>query len=181
MSASMPGTRPGVLHGDDLRRVVAVLCLTQITSWGVLYYAFPVLAPAISADTGWSGTAVTAAFSAGQVTAGVVGVGVGRRIDRYGPRTIMTAGSVLAVPAVVTIALSPTYIVFLVGWIAAGAAMAAVLYPPAFAALTHWAGERRVWALTMLTLVGGLASTVFAPLTAVISSASSWRETYLLL
>ena len=170
-----------VLGEKALRRVVTVLCLTQITSWGVLYYAFPVLAPAITDDTGWSATAVTAAFSAGQVTAGVCGIYVGRRIDRLGPRSLMTAGSVLAVPAVIAIATAPTYAVFFAGWIAAGAAMAGVLYPPAFAALTHWAGERRVRALTTLTLVGGLASTVFAPLTASISSGLSWRGTYLVL
>ncbi|NKY81650.1 hypothetical protein HGB46_24150, partial [Nocardiopsis dassonvillei] len=34
------------------------------TGYGVLFYAFPVLAPSITADTGWSLTAVTALFSA---------------------------------------------------------------------------------------------------------------------
>lgn len=106
---------------------------------------------------------------------------VGHRIDRMGPRRVMTAGSVLAVPAVVVIATSGSYVAFLAGWIAAGVAMAGVLYPPAFAAVTHWAGEHRVWALTMITLVGGLASTVFAPLTAVVSDAVGWRGTYLVL
>lgn len=173
--------RPVVLGPRALRRVVAVLCVTQITSWGVLYYAFPVLAPAIAKDTGWSATAVTAAFSAGQITAGSAGIYVGRRIDRFGPRSLMTAGSLLAIPSVVAIALATSYVVFLAGWVAAGAAMAAVLYPPAFAALTHWAGEHRVRALTTLTLVAGLASTVFAPLTASISSQLSWRDTYLML
>ncbi len=158
-----------------------MLCLTQITSWGVLYYAFPVLAPAISTDTGWSNAAVTAAFSAGQVTAGIAGIYVGRRIDRLGPRVVMTAGSVLAIPSVLVFATASTYLVFLAGWIVAGAAMAAVLYPPAFVALTHWAGPARVRALTTLTLVGGLASTVFAPLTASLSAELSWRTTYLVL
>lgn len=181
MSTPRPGSPTGALHPAPLRRVVAVLCLTQITSWGVLYYAFPVLAPAISDDTGWSGTATTAAFSAGQVAAGLAGVWVGHRIDRMGPRRVMTAGSMLAVPAVVVIATSGTYATFLVGWLAAGVAMSGVLYPPAFAALTHWAGDQRVWALTMITLVGGLASTVFAPLTAVLFDAVGWRDTYLVL
>ncbi|UPK75376.1 MFS transporter [Nocardioidaceae bacterium SCSIO 66511] len=176
-----PATAPGVLETGALRRVVAVLCLTQITSWGVLYYAFPVLAPSIAHDTGWPAAAVTAAFSAGQIAAGLGGIYVGHRIDRFGPRSIMTSGSLLAIPAIVAVAASPTYAVFLLGWIGAGAAMAGVLYPPAFAALTHWAGEHRVRALTALTLVGGLASTVFAPLTASISSAVSWRHTYLVL
>ena len=34
------------------RRVLAVLALTQVVSWGILYYALPVLAPGISRDTG---------------------------------------------------------------------------------------------------------------------------------
>ena len=59
--------------------------------------------------------------------------------------------------------------------------MSATLYPPAFAALTHWGGARRVRALTAVTLVGGLASTVFAPLTAVLESAGSWRSAYAIL
>jgi hypothetical protein len=43
--------------------VPPALCVTQITSWGIVYDAFPVLAPRIAAGTGWSTTATTAAFS----------------------------------------------------------------------------------------------------------------------
>jgi hypothetical protein len=50
----MAATKPATLSGAGLRRVLVVLCVTEITSWGVLYYAFPVLAPSIAADTGWS-------------------------------------------------------------------------------------------------------------------------------
>ncbi|UYM07692.1 MFS transporter [Solicola gregarius] len=181
MSDTESATHTGALEPGALRRVVAVLCVTQITGFGVLYYAFPVLATEIASDTGWSTIAVTAAFSAGQVTSGVVGIVVGRHIDRFGPRAIMTAGSVLAVPAVLVIAWSPTYAAFVIGWIIAGMAMSAVLYPPAFAALTHWGGSRRVQALTALTLVAGLASTVFAPLTAFTTSHLEWRTTYVVL
>jgi hypothetical protein len=49
------------------RRVLVVLCATEITSWGVLYYAFPVLAGHITAATGWPASAITAALSAGQL------------------------------------------------------------------------------------------------------------------
>ena len=62
---------------------------------------------------------------------------------------------------------------FVAAWIAAGVAMGAVLYQPAFAALTRWYGPRHVGALTILTLVAGLASTVFAPLTAALAGPSA--------
>jgi MFS family permease len=108
-------------------------------------------------------------------------VPVGRWLDRVGPRPIMTGGSVLAVPAAVGIAAAPSLPWFVAAWVLAGIAMAATLYPPAFAALTRWWGSRRVTALTALTLLAGLASTIFAPLTAALLEPLGWRHTYLAL
>jgi MFS family permease len=165
----------------ELRHVVATLSAAQITSWGVLYYAFAVLQGPISADTGWSNVTVAAAFSTSQLVTGVTGIWVGRHIDAYGPRRLMTAFGLLAVAALVVIATAPSFWLFAGGWLLAGAAMAGTLYPPAFAALTHWGGPARVQALTALTLVGGLASTAFAPLTTALDQAAGWRSTHLLL
>ncbi|QJY50320.1 MFS transporter [Pseudonocardia broussonetiae] len=170
-----------MLSEAGLRRVLVVLCITEVTSWGVLYYALPVLAPGIAADTGWSISTVTGAFSLGLVVSAVAGVPAGRWLDRWGPRPVMTGGSVLAVPAVVGIATAPTAAWFVASWALAGVAMAGVLYQPAFAALTRWWGPRRVAALTGLTLVAGFASTIFAPVTAALAEASDWRRTYLVL
>jgi MFS family permease len=181
MIRSSTTKQPGILHGAGLRHVVTVLSITQITSWGVLYYAFTALSPSITADTGWSGVAVTGAFSLSQLVSAGVGVWVGRHIDRVGPRRVMTAGSLIAVPGLAAVATAPTLAVFYAGWVVAGVAMAAVLYPPAFAALTHWAGDSRVGALTTLTLVAGLASTVFAPLASLLDDRLDWRGAYLVL
>ena len=173
--------RPGASTDGGPRRVLAALCITQVTSWGVLYYAFPVLSGRISTDTGWTVSSLTAAFSAGLVVSAVLGVVVGRWVDRHGPRRLMTTGSLVGVASMVAIATSPTMAWFLTGWLLAGAAMSAVLYPPAFAALTRWYGPRAVGALTVLTLAGGLASTLFAPLTAALADPLGWRGTYLVL
>lgn len=160
---------------------MAALCLTQITSWGVLYYAFTVLSVRITDQTGWSPPAVTAAFSAALVTSALMGIGVGRWIDRHGPHAVMTLGSVIGPLALVGVALAPNLGWFVESWIAAGAAMGAVLYQPAFAALTRWYGPHHVRALTVLTLVAGLASTALAPLTATLADHLDWRTTYLVL
>ncbi|WP_199255965.1 MFS transporter [Mycolicibacterium mengxianglii] len=170
---------PSAAH--RLRWVLLALCVTEITSWGVLYYAFTVLSEQISADTGWSAPAVTGAFSAGLVTSALVGIPVGRWLDRVGPRWIMTAGSVLGPVSVVAVVSAPNYGWFAAAWVMAGVAMSAVFYAPAFAALTRFFGTDAVRALTALTLVAGLASTVFAPLTAALSAHLSWRHTYLVL
>jgi MFS family permease len=173
--------QPVALDSAGLRHVVAVLSTVQIVSWGVLYYAFAALQSSITADTGWSGVAVTGAFSVAQLVAGGVGIWVGRHLDDVGPRSVMTAASLVAVPGVATVALAPNLAVFYAGWVLTGIAMAGTLYPPAFAALTHWGGPRRVRALTTLTLVAGLASTVFAPLASALDDWLGWRQAYLVL
>jgi MFS family permease len=150
-------------------------------SYGVIYYAFPVLATQITAATGWSRTAITLAYSAGSLAGALAGVPAGRLIQRQGPRPVMTAGSVLGALAVAGMAVAPDYGLFVAAWLAAGIASAGLYYPPAFAALTAWYGLRRVAALTTLTLAAGFASTIFAPLTSALAGPLGWRGTYLVL
>src|SRR5262249_61305104 len=62
-------------------------------------------------------------------------------------------------------------------WGAMALAMAAILYEPAFAAVVHWFPQRRERALLILTLVAGLASTIFMPLAAWLLGRFGWRMT----
>lgn len=136
------------------------------------------LAPTIAADTGWSATAVTVAFSAGSLTGALAGIAAGRLLQRRGPRVVMTAGSLIGAGALALLAIAPTYPVFVIAWLFVGLASSGTFYPPAFAALTHWYGAGRVRAITTLTLVAGFASTIFAPLVAVLGEETGWRATY---
>jgi MFS family permease len=163
------------------RAALPALCTTQIISGGVIYYAFPVLNGRITADTGWSTTATTAAFSGALLVSALAGIVVGRILDHRGPRAVMTMGSVLGVAAVLLMAYAPNLAVFTAAWLLAGVAMAATFYEPAFAAVTRWWGEDRVRALTIVTLAGGLSSTAFSPLTAALAEHLSWRTTYVVL
>ena len=178
MSARAAGDPPAA---DPRRRALAVLSVTEIVSYGVIYYAFPVLASQITADTGWSRTAVTAAYSAGNLAGALTSVPAGRILQRHGPRLVMTASSVLGAASVAGIAAAPSFGWFLGAWLAAGVATAGLFYPPAFAVLTAWYGPRRVQALTVLTLAAGFASTIFTPLTAALETRLSWRGVYLTL
>ncbi|MFD7621901.1 MFS transporter, partial [Streptomyces sp. NPDC059802] len=163
------------------RAALPALCATQITSWGIVYYAFPVLNPQITASTGWPAGATTASFSAALLVSAIAGIQVGRIIDQRGPRTVMTVGSTLGAISILIVAIAPNLAVFAAGWLLAGLAMAATFYQPAFAALTRWWAPDHVRALTVVTLAGGLASTVFAPLTAALADRMSWRATYAIL
>lgn len=160
---------------------LAALCITQTTGWGVLYYALIAAVRPISADTGWEPAVVTGAFSAGLLVSAAAGIAVGRILDRSGPRTLMISGSLVGVLALVMVALAPNLPVFFAAWLLAGAAQAAVLYQPAFTVISRWYGRARVRPLTVLTLVAGFASTIFAPVTAALTSAFGWRGAFLIL
>ncbi|WP_318217352.1 MFS transporter [Streptomyces sp. SCL15-6] len=175
------GAATGTGDRSRPRAALPALCGTQIVSWGIVYYAFPVLNPQITSATGWPAGATTAAFSLGLIVSALAGIRVGRILDRRGPRGVMTAGSVLGVVSLLIVAAAPNVPVFIAGWMLAGLAMAATFYQPAFAALTRWWAPDHVRALTIVTLAGGLASTVFAPLTAALADHLSWRHTYLVL
>jgi MFS family permease len=165
----------------QLRRALIALCVTEITSWGTLYYSLPAMTAPLSRSTGWPVTVITGAFSAGLVVSAIAGIGVGRLLDRFGPRVVMSTGSVAGTVSLLAIGAAPSVPWFIAAWILAGLAQSALLYPPAFAALTRWYGPRRVRALTAVSLVAGLASTVFAPLTAFAVSRAGWRATDMIL
>lgn len=181
LSTPASGAATGTGDRSRPRAALPALCATQIVSWGIVYYAFPVLNPQITAATGWSAGATAAAFSLGLVVSALAGIRVGRILDRRGPRIVMTVGSVLGAVSLLIVAAAPNVPVFMAGWALAGLAMATTFYQPAFAALTRWWAPDHVRALTVVTLAGGLASTVFAPLTAALADHLSWRHTYLVL
>lgn len=159
----------------SLYRPVALLGMAQIIAWGSLAYSIAVLAPSMSRDLDIALSTVFAAFSASLATSGLAAPLVGRAIDARGGRWVLAGGSVLAAFSLALIALAQGPLLFFVGWIIAGVAMAANLYDAAFAALSQFAGTRYRQALTALTLLGGLASTVFWPLAWQIDQHAGWR------
>lgn len=166
---------------DRPRGGLAALCIAQVTSWGLLYYSLPVAVPRIADDTGWSHTTITAALTIGLIVSALAGLRVGKLLDATGPRRLMTGGSVVGVLALLLVAWSPNLVWFYVAWLVAGLAQSAVLYPPAFAVITRWYGPQRVRPLTTLTLIGGLASTIFAPIVAYLIEEFGWRTSYVIM
>jgi MFS family permease len=61
-------------------------------------------------------------------------------------------------------------------WVGLGVVMAMVLYEPAFAVVATWFVRDRDRALTILTLVAGLASTLVVPLASWLLEARGWRS-----
>jgi len=161
--------------------IVATLCVTETVSWGIIYYGFPVFLQAMERDLGASRIAVTGALSLALGVAALGALPAGRWIDRYGARALMTAGSCLAVALVVAWSRVHSVGALYAVWAAMGAAMAMILYEPAFAAVVQWFPQHRDRALLTVTLAAGFASTIFMPLEAWLLGALGWRASLMLL
>jgi hypothetical protein len=158
-------------------RLVPALGVTQIVSWGSLYYSIAVLGASMRTELGLSSAALFGAYSCSLMIGAVVAPSVGRAIDRFGGRRVMSAGSIVAGMALLAIAHVQSVVALYAAWGLAGVAMAMTMYDAAFATLSQHSGRSYRTALTALTLMGGLASTVFWPASLKGLAWFGWRDT----
>jgi MFS family permease len=165
------------------RGIVAALSVTEVVSWGVVYYAFAAFLVPMQHELGYSTAQLTGAFSLALLISGGAGIAVGRYLDAHSPRALMTIGSIAATVLVAAWSQIDGLVAFYLVWTGLGLTMAAILYEPAFVVLAKWfpdADERRR-AMTALTLVAALASFIFLPLSQALIDAHGWRGALLIL
>ncbi len=160
---------------------VLLLSTAQLISWGTVFYGYAVLMEPMMRDLGWSRPQASAAFSVGLVASAVAAVPVGRLIDLGYGRSVMAGGSILAAALLALWSRVESYALFLGLWVLLGATMSAVLYEPGFAVLQRQLGPLARRGITVMTLLGGLASTAFIPLTHVLVERFGWRPALLVL
>ena len=161
-------------------RAVPVLGVTQIISWGSIFYTPVLIVPLIAAERGWSIAFAMGGFSVGLLTAGLVSPLVGRSIDRYGGHVVMTVGSLIGGLGLFLIVQAAQPLAYVAVWMVLGLAMAANLYDSAFATLGRIFGGNARRPITALTLAGGFASTVSWPATHYLIERVGWQGTYLI-
>ena len=160
-------------------RAVSVLGVTEILSWGVLFYPPVLTVPLIAADHGWSKSFAMGGFSVGLFIGGLASRYVGALIDRFGGHVVMPWGSLIGTVGLGGLVVAQNSYSYYGVWMVLGVAMAAALYDPAFATLGRIFGRNARAPITTLTLAGGFASTVSWPATQILIDAIGWRGAYL--
>ena len=156
-------------------RAVSVLGVTEILSWGTLFYPPVLTVPLIAHDHGWSRAFAMGGFSLGLLVGGLVSRYVGAAIDRLGGHIVMPAGALIGAVGLAGLVVAQSALAYFVVWAVLGIAMAASLYDPAFATLGRIFGAAARAPITTLTLAGGFASTVSWPATQYLIDAIGWR------
>ncbi|MEL6062832.1 MULTISPECIES: MFS transporter [unclassified Methylobacterium] len=153
-------------------RVLIVLAVAQIIGWGSVGVT-AVVAPLIAADLGMDLAAVFAGNLILYATMGLSAPILGRAFVRYGARSVMIAGNVLAGPGFVGLALATGPVSYGTAWIVLGVASSATLTNAANILLNEIAGRGARRAIAALMLATGLSSSLFWPITAFRSRSSA--------
>jgi MFS family permease len=162
---------------------IVALGVGQCVNWGVLYYAFAVLTVPLQQELGVPSWIVTGAFSLALLMSAMVAPAIGKWGDRDRGATVMQVGGFAAAALLIVWTLMPTVLTLYLVWAGLGLCMAATLYEPAFVLVgrAYRDPAARLRAIAAITLFGGLASTVFLPVTAFAVAASGWRNAVLML
>src|SRR5262245_16500447 len=165
---------------DPMLAAVVALGITQITAWGTSYYCLGVLAKPISQETGWSRGFVFLGFTVALLVMGLVSTAVGRAVDRYGGRAVMTLGTVLVSAGLFALAHVRSEPAYLAVWAFLGLGMRLCLYDAAFAALVQVAPSRGRMAISYAALFGAFAAWVFWVGGHALEEQVGWRQTLVL-
>ena len=161
------------------RRTVVALGLSQLISWGVTYYLIGGFGEQIAADLGWDRDAVYGGFSASLLVMGVTSPLAGRWVDRHGGRLVMNIGALVNAAGCVGLACAHSIEAYFASWIVLGLGMRLTLYDAAFAALARIGGPEARGPMSQITLLGGLAASVFWPFGHLLSAEFGWRDAVL--
>jgi MFS family permease len=173
----MPERRP--FYGWYL---VVGLGVTTIVSYGISQYLFGVLVVPIQHDLHWSRATISGAYSLGLVLNGFLGLVVGRFVDRYGARVLMSAGSILGAMTMFGLSRVTEVWQFYLLWAGCLAlAMSLTLYTVTFVVVANWFQRRRGAAMAVLTVVGGLSSPIYIPFAGLLVARLGWRSALLVL
>ena len=150
--------------------VVAMTVVSGLAAWSLGLYVRP-----LEEEFGWSRAEVSLGFSAGILVSGLAGPAIGHWVDRFGPRSCVIVGSILAALTFQLLAATGS----LWQWYAFSAINAAarqmMFFIPFQALTSRWFDRRRGAALSILGIGFSLGGFVILPLLALVIEVTDWR------
>ena len=151
------------------------------TTWGTLYFSFPLFSGPMQRDLGWSAVTLNSALTCGLLVTALMAYPVGTRLDRGSGRALMTAGSLGAGCLLLAWSAIDAIVPFYLLWLALGVSLSCCLIEPLFAVVNQAFGADARRGITVVTMITGLAGTIYVPLIGELIRSLEWRETLLVL
>ena len=154
----------------------AVMCCVAVGA----VFALAVLLTPMSAATGWSRAGLSSAMTLAFLSMGVAGFGWGMLSDRYGPRVVVLAGSLLLGLACILASRAGTLLQFQLTYGVLLGAATASFFAPVISATAASFERRRNLAVSLVSAGVGVAPLTLSPLVAWLISHYDWRTTLLI-
>ena len=157
---------------------VGILGVLTIVSYGSWFYGFGVLLDDIAADFGSGVGIVTLGYTIAQILTGVLGMWVGRTLDRHGARRPFAIGAIVGPGVVVASSFAGSAVLFAVLFGIGGGVIGATSFyhlTQTVAARLSVGGEAR--AIAQITIWGAFSSPILIPVTELMRSWIGWRGT----
>ncbi len=138
-------------------------------------FSLPVFLLPLSRDTGWSVTGISSAMTVGFLAMAFASIAWGSLSDRWGPRPIVLAGSVLLAVSLLLASRATALVEFqLVFGLLVGVAAAAI-FAPMMACVTGWFDTHRSLAVSLVSAGMGMAPMTMSPFAAWLVTIHDWR------
>lgn len=157
------------------------LGITTTIGYGTLYYSISIMSEEISNYFLWSKSFIFGILSLGILLGGLLAPMVGKILDKYGARWIMSFGSLFCALGLVLLSYVQTKFQFVLAILFLEIVSILVLYEAAFIAFSQLAGVKARLPIVQITLMAGFASTIFWPLITYLLTFFSWRDVYQIL
>ncbi len=166
MSSNVPYVRVGIL---------GVLTIVAYGSW---FYGFGVLLDDMAADFDSGVGILTMGYTIAQILTGVLGMWVGRTLDRHGARRPFASGALIGPTVVIasTFTDSPALFAALFG-IGGGVIGASSFYHLTQTVAARLSSGNEARAIAQLTIWGAFSSPILIPVTEILRSSIGWRDT----
>ncbi len=144
-------------------------------------FSLPVFLQPMSKETGWSVTGISMAMTIGFLAMGFASMAWGGLSDRFGPRPVVLAGSVVLAASLALASRATSLIEFQFTFgLLVGAATAAV-FAPMMACVTGWFDTQRSLAVSLVSAGMGMAPLTMAPFAAWLVTIHDWRSSMLII
>jgi MFS family permease len=138
-------------------------------------FSLPVLLRPIAQDTGWSTTGISSAMTFAFLALALASIAWGNLSDRFGPRIVVLAGSLLLTTGLALASLATSLAAFQLLFGVIVGASAAAIFAPMMACVTGWFDTRRALAVSLVSAGMGMAPMTMSPLVAWLVGIHGWR------
>lgn len=164
-------------------RVALAACFGVMAGFGSLFvYTFAVFVKPLGAEFGWSREAISRGFGFAALTLALVSPGLGRLLDRLGPRRIILPCMAVFGCAIISLGFLRSHLwQFYITCIVLGAVGNGAAHLAYSRSISTWFAERLGLALAFVMLGAGLGAMILPFIAQTIINRSGWRGAYALL